>query len=371
MRSKEFITEIISEKWSKKYKSSINCSNPKGFSQKAHCAGRKKKTNENNAPLDVNTLSISNLAKKWNVPVQTVLTQVRKGVKIEHEHTNNLFVALEIALDHLKEKLDYYDQLKKVETNISEAIGELPKSAEIYVDMDGVLADFFGDWAKLMNKKDWREINDVSSGLDKIRQSESFWLNLPLTNNAIPLLRLIKKIKGSYNILSSPLPDDPNSEPHKREWIKKNLSFFLPKNVIITHDKAKYAQQPDGTANILIDDFGSNIQKWNAAGGIGIKHKDYKFDRTADALASVNEASYEGNIGIMELMKFFQTAPIELVAQVKELISQKRDKEVWKIVQTYTGTKLKGKEFTENFADGKKPGRKGLAKRMGICSSTK
>lgn len=31
------------EKWSKKYKKSINCNNPKGFSQKAHCAGRKKR----------------------------------------------------------------------------------------------------------------------------------------------------------------------------------------------------------------------------------------------------------------------------------------------------------------------------------------
>jgi len=38
MRADEFITE----KWSKKYKSSINCSNPKGFSQKAHCASRNK-----------------------------------------------------------------------------------------------------------------------------------------------------------------------------------------------------------------------------------------------------------------------------------------------------------------------------------------
>ena len=37
---------IMLEKWSKKYKKSINCSNPKGFSQKAHCAGRKKNTNE-------------------------------------------------------------------------------------------------------------------------------------------------------------------------------------------------------------------------------------------------------------------------------------------------------------------------------------
>ena len=42
MRAFEFITEV----WSNKYKRSINCSNPKGFSQKAHCAGRKKKTNE-------------------------------------------------------------------------------------------------------------------------------------------------------------------------------------------------------------------------------------------------------------------------------------------------------------------------------------
>ena len=34
--------EQVNEKWSEKYKRSINCANPKGFSQKAHCAGRKK-----------------------------------------------------------------------------------------------------------------------------------------------------------------------------------------------------------------------------------------------------------------------------------------------------------------------------------------
>ena len=38
MKANEFITE----KWSQKYKSSINCSHPKGFSQRAHCAGKKK-----------------------------------------------------------------------------------------------------------------------------------------------------------------------------------------------------------------------------------------------------------------------------------------------------------------------------------------
>jgi len=36
------INEFMFEEWSQKYKSSINCSHPKGFSQKAHCAGKKK-----------------------------------------------------------------------------------------------------------------------------------------------------------------------------------------------------------------------------------------------------------------------------------------------------------------------------------------
>ena len=35
--------EELTEKWLEKYKKSINCNNPKGFSQKAHCAGKHKK----------------------------------------------------------------------------------------------------------------------------------------------------------------------------------------------------------------------------------------------------------------------------------------------------------------------------------------
>ena len=46
--AKEWIAsqKKVNEKWSAKYKSSINCNNPKGFSQRAHCQGRKKKANE-------------------------------------------------------------------------------------------------------------------------------------------------------------------------------------------------------------------------------------------------------------------------------------------------------------------------------------
>jgi 5'(3')-deoxyribonucleotidase len=169
-------------------------------------------------------------------------------------------------------------------TDLEEALGEIAGGTQIYVDMDGVLADFFGSWAKLMGKDNYRDIKDIEPALQKIKDTENFWLDLPVTKNAKPLLDLIRKVKGEYSICSSPLPGDPNSEPHKREWIKKNLAFFPPKEIIITHDKTKYATQPDGTPNILIDDFGKNINNWEAAGGIGFKHKDHKFERTAKAI---------------------------------------------------------------------------------------
>ena len=44
----ESTEQELDEKWSQKYKSSINCANPKGFSQKAHCAGRNKNESQEN-----------------------------------------------------------------------------------------------------------------------------------------------------------------------------------------------------------------------------------------------------------------------------------------------------------------------------------
>ena len=54
---------IMLEKWSKKYKKSINCSNPKGFSQKAHCAGRKaRKAGKKTKSSSVSEGKITNAA---------------------------------------------------------------------------------------------------------------------------------------------------------------------------------------------------------------------------------------------------------------------------------------------------------------------
>ena len=45
-------TKQQNEGWSDKYKKSIDCNNPKGFSQKAHCAGRKKQESKMSLKLE-------------------------------------------------------------------------------------------------------------------------------------------------------------------------------------------------------------------------------------------------------------------------------------------------------------------------------
>jgi len=251
--------------------------------------------------LNAPTPTIQMLARKWKTSPKEILTQVKKGVKVEAEHTTDFDIAMEIALDHINEDPKYYDKLKFIE---ADSLGEIASSSQIYVDVDGVLADFFGEWARLMNVNHFTDINkqhDIDDALQKIRDTDDFWLRLPMLPESKKLLSLIKQVKGSYNICSSPLADDPNSEKHKRTWVEKNLSFFPPDNVYITHDKAQYATNEDGTPNILIDDYGVNIRKWEAAGGIGFKYKDHKFERTAKELKQhmqepVQEGVNEGSL---------------------------------------------------------------------------
>ena len=61
--AKEWIAnqKKVNEKWSAKYKRSINCNNPKGFSQRAHCQGRKK---ANEAQMDEVGKFINDALKK-------------------------------------------------------------------------------------------------------------------------------------------------------------------------------------------------------------------------------------------------------------------------------------------------------------------
>ncbi|MAV94218.1 MAG: hypothetical protein CMA31_00850 [Euryarchaeota archaeon] len=186
---------------------------------------------------------------------------------------------------HKKGTAKYKKHMAAKHANMAEAdITDVASTSEIYVDMDGVLVDFFDAWTKLMGVKNWKDIKNINVALDKIRSTKDFWVNLKPTPNAFTLLDIIKKIKGNYKILSAPMADDHRVEPSKRAWVEQHLKAFPPDEVIITTNKKQYATQPDGTPNILIDDFGQNVAKWEAAGGVGFKHKDHKFERTAKAL---------------------------------------------------------------------------------------
>ena len=140
--------------------------------------------------------------------------------------------------------------------------------------MDGVLADFFGAWSEKAGVKNWKDIPDdqVNTTLDDMIGTD-FFNTLPKFPTANTLVDLAKSYTGEYHINSSPLRNDhENSGQWKKVWIKRELST-QPKTIILTNTKEKYAVNPDGSANILIDDRGANIQAWAHAGGIGLKYQ--------------------------------------------------------------------------------------------------
>lgn len=163
---------------------------------------------------------------------------------------------------------------------------------EIYIDLDGVLADFFSEW-KNITGKNWWELDNNLLAIQKIRDEKNFWLNLPLLKNSLKLLKILKDNNQSYLILSSPLQNDQKCIDQKKQWVKKMLTFYPPEKVIISSEKEKYAKDNLGIPNLLIDDFGYNINKWEKNGGIGIKHKDYKFMRTKERLLKLINIKYQ------------------------------------------------------------------------------
>ena len=163
------------------------------------------------------------------------------------------------------------------------------ENTKIYLDMDGVLADFFAEYAKLAGVKSgkYRDIPPAKEDptLQKMVGTD-FFGRLPKFSTADSLVQLALSYVPYYNICSSPLRGDhANSERWKREWIKRNLSP-QPADIVITGQKEHWAVNKDGSPNILIDDRGINIERWKARGGIGIKYQadEDSLDKVAKGL---------------------------------------------------------------------------------------
>ena len=146
----------------------------------------------------------------------------------------------------------------------------------VFVDMDGVIADFFSEYAKMAGVKDgdYRKIprNKINPTLNSMIGTD-FFNRLPKIATADMLIEIVVSYTGGdYSILSSPLRGDKNnSAKWKKLWLGRNMKI-QPRNVIITSNKSVYAKS-NGISNILIDDRGANIERWQAAGGHGIKYQ--------------------------------------------------------------------------------------------------
>ncbi len=149
----------------------------------------------------------------------------------------------------------------------------------VYLDMDGVLADFFGGVEFLYGVDHWKELtNDKTKDLkkqviDRITGTD-FFAVLPKFPTADALIDTVKKFTGGkFSINTSPLRgDNENSAKYKKIWISNNIE--QPDEIIVTGRKESYAKdKASGTPNILIDDRPINIQKWQAAGGYGILYQ--------------------------------------------------------------------------------------------------
>lgn len=66
MDEMDLLYHVLNEDWSEKYKKSIDCNNPKGFSQRAHCQGRKKNEMLKYSEFREGTYAKSGLGKWMN-----------------------------------------------------------------------------------------------------------------------------------------------------------------------------------------------------------------------------------------------------------------------------------------------------------------
>jgi len=170
---------------------------------------------------------------------------------------------------------------KQIDENNKKLYNENMEDAKptVYLDMDGVLADFFGGVEKMYGVEHWKQLtNDKTKDLkkeviDRITGTD-FFATLPKFPAADELINMVKKFTGGkFSINTSPLRGDhENSGKYKKVWISNNIE--QPDEIIVTGRKESYAKnKASGTPNILIDNRPVNIQKWQAAGGYGILYQ--------------------------------------------------------------------------------------------------
>ena len=147
----------------------------------------------------------------------------------------------------------------------------------IFIDMDGVLADFDGSFLSTFGKtcEDCESKNEMWR---LIHGHDEFFYNLPMMRSAKELYdwaykyQLTRAIDSPYILTSAGSSDFMHVAQQKRRWIQKHID----KNAMVITvkdglDKAAFVQN---NGDILIDDWGKNCAAWQAVGGMAIKYEN-------------------------------------------------------------------------------------------------
>ena len=161
------------------------------------------------------------------------------------------------------------------------------KVKRIFVDMDGVLADFLKGVESpeyighpLTNDaKGHTEYDDRKEELTNKR----LFANLPPMVDMYDLIAYIRHCETPWEILTAAGAVNRELVVYdKNEWIKRYVDPTIPVTCTFTGtQKAAYAFE----GNVLIDDREKNIKAWEDAGGIGILHTSAR--ETINALKSL------------------------------------------------------------------------------------
>ena len=128
----------VSEGWSEKYKKSIDCKNPKGFSQRAHCQGRKK-VNEQTTPnpqmqgMPLGQKKVDNLAKSYEGHVKNQLIHGLHSLSKARESAKNTPLMKSDSVRVAAEAKDYEKdhEVSMAKTQVKKSIDNLRKVARV------------------------------------------------------------------------------------------------------------------------------------------------------------------------------------------------------------------------------------------------
>ena len=150
-----------------------------------------------------------------------------------------------------------------------------PKISMIYLDMDGVIADFVKRYKELyrMEPKEAEKKKEFNKFFDEFIATKQFE-TLDLMPGAMDGLTFLRKhLTVPTQILSSTANEARYDEISKQKliWLNTHGVTFSANFVPGKRHKYKFA----GPDKIIIDDTESVINQWKEAGGIGILHKDW------------------------------------------------------------------------------------------------